>query len=83
MLIRVLGSGCERCRLLTARTTEAVAAAGLHATVEEVHDVAAIAADSANRVRCLVFINVVSPPVLFMVTGAPRAPRRFAVMLCT
>jgi small redox-active disulfide protein 2 len=38
MLIRVLGSGCANCRALTARTTEAVAAAGLDATVKEVHD---------------------------------------------
>lgn len=44
MLIRVLGSGCANCKALTARTTEAVAAAGLDATVEEVHDVAEIAA---------------------------------------
>lgn len=44
MLIRVLGSGCANCKTLTARTTEAVAAAGLDATVEEVHDVAEIAA---------------------------------------
>jgi small redox-active disulfide protein 2 len=44
MLIRVLGSGCVNCRTLTARTTQAVAAAGLHATVEEVHDVGEIVA---------------------------------------
>jgi small redox-active disulfide protein 2 len=44
MLIRVLGSGCTSCKTLTARTTEAIAAAGINATVEEVHDVAEIAA---------------------------------------
>lgn len=44
MLIRVLGSGCANCRALTARATEAVAAAGLDATVEEVHDVGEIVA---------------------------------------
>jgi len=44
MQIRVLGSGCANCRTLTARTTEALAAAGVDATVEEVHDDAEIAA---------------------------------------
>jgi small redox-active disulfide protein 2 len=44
MLIRVLGSGCANCRALTARTTEAVDAAGLDATVEEVHDIGDIVA---------------------------------------
>ena len=44
MQIRVLGSGCANCRTLTARTTEAVAAAGIDATVDEVHDYAEIAA---------------------------------------
>jgi small redox-active disulfide protein 2 len=44
MQIRILGSGCDRCRTLTAHATEAAAAAGLDATVEEVHDVVEIAA---------------------------------------
>ncbi len=44
MQIRILGSGCNKCRALTANTTEAVNAAGLNATVEEVHDMAEIAA---------------------------------------
>jgi small redox-active disulfide protein 2 len=44
MQIRVLGSGCANCRTLTARSREAVAAAHLDATVEEVHDVGEIAA---------------------------------------
>ncbi len=44
MRIRILGSGCANCRALTARATEAVAAGGLDAVVEEVHDVAEIAA---------------------------------------
>lgn len=44
MLIRILGSGCANCRTLTARTTEAVAAAGLDATVEEIHEPGEIAA---------------------------------------
>lgn len=44
MLIRVLGSGCANCRALTARVGEAVAAAGLDATVEEVLDLGEIVA---------------------------------------
>jgi small redox-active disulfide protein 2 len=44
MIVRVLGSGCASCRTLTARTTEAIAAAGIDAAVEEVHDVAEMAA---------------------------------------
>jgi small redox-active disulfide protein 2 len=44
MRIRVLGSGCATCRALTTRTSQAVAAAGLDATVEEVHDYSEIAA---------------------------------------
>ena len=44
MLIRILGSGCAKCQALTARTIEAVAAAGIDATIDEVHDASEIAA---------------------------------------
>jgi small redox-active disulfide protein 2 len=53
MLIRVLGSGCANCRTLTARTTQAVAAAGLDATVEEVHDVGEIVASGVMTTPAL------------------------------
>lgn len=53
MFIRVLGSGCVNCRTLTARTTAAVAAAGLHATVEEVHDVGEIVASGVMTTPAL------------------------------
>jgi len=54
MLIRILGSGCSNCRALTARTTEAVTAAGLDATVEEVHDLGEIAACGVMSTPALV-----------------------------
>jgi small redox-active disulfide protein 2 len=54
MQIRVLGSGCASCRTLTARATEAAAGAGLDVDVEEVHDVAEIAAWGVMRTPALV-----------------------------
>jgi small redox-active disulfide protein 2 len=42
MQIRVYGPGCMKCRELADNAREAVRAAGLDATVEEVHDLTAI-----------------------------------------
>ena len=38
MHIRVMGSGCARCKTLAGNTEEAVRISGVDATVEEVHD---------------------------------------------
>jgi small redox-active disulfide protein 2 len=38
MQIRVLGSGCARCKTLAENAREAVRVLGVDATVEEVHD---------------------------------------------
>ena len=42
MEIKVLGSGCAKCNLLEAATKQAVAQAGLDASVEKVTDMAQI-----------------------------------------
>lgn len=42
--IRVLGSGCARCKTLAENARQAVRATGADATVEEVHDPMVIAA---------------------------------------
>ncbi len=52
--IRVLGSGCVKCRTLFENTKEAVAALGMDANVEEVHDVAEILARGVLTTPALV-----------------------------
>jgi small redox-active disulfide protein 2 len=52
--IRVLGPGCAKCRTLLENTKEAVAALGLDANVEEIHDVAEIVARGVLSTPALV-----------------------------
>jgi small redox-active disulfide protein 2 len=52
--IEVMGAGCARCVQLADNTTEAVAELGLDASVEEVHDVAQIAAAGIMQTPALV-----------------------------
>lgn len=42
MKIQVLGPGCDRCQTLSRNASEAIAALGLDAAVEDVHDVGEI-----------------------------------------
>lgn len=39
MKLQVLGTGCSRCKTLTARVEEAVAALGLQTTIEKVDNI--------------------------------------------
>jgi len=42
--IKVMGAGCANCKKLADNTSEAISQLGLDASVEEVHDMAQIAA---------------------------------------
>ena len=39
MKLQVLGTGCSRCKTLTARVAEAIAALGVEATIEKVENI--------------------------------------------
>jgi len=54
MTIKVLGPGCMNCKALEQRTQKAVAALGVHATVEKVEDIMQIAAYGILRTPGLV-----------------------------
>lgn len=52
--IKVMGSGCARCKQLAENATEAVGELGMDASVEEVHDIAQIAAAGIMQTPALV-----------------------------
>jgi small redox-active disulfide protein 2 len=54
MLIKVLGSGCDKCKKLEANVKEAVSALGIEATVEKVEDFKAIMAYGVMQTPALV-----------------------------
>jgi small redox-active disulfide protein 2 len=59
MKIQVLGTGCAKCKQLTANTEQAVAALGLQATVEKVEDVREIMKFKVMSTPALVVDGVV------------------------
>ncbi len=61
MKIQVLGTGCAKCKQLTANAEKAVAELGIHATVEKVEDI-----------REIVKFKVMTTPAL-VVDGAVRS----------
>jgi len=54
MLIKVLGSGCDKCKKLEANVKEAVSALGIEATIEKVEDFKAIMAYGVMQTPALV-----------------------------
>jgi small redox-active disulfide protein 2 len=68
--IRVLGPGCVNCQKLLEKTREAVAALGMDANVEEIHDVAEIVARGALSTPALVVNDE-----LVMAGHVPSVPR--------
>lgn len=54
MNIKILGTGCDKCKKLEANTREAVKALGLDATVEKVEDFKAIMAYGVMQTPALV-----------------------------
>ncbi|MDH8677241.1 thioredoxin family protein [Fusibacter bizertensis] len=54
MHIKVLGSGCDKCKKLEANVKEAVSALGIEATIEKVEDFKAIMAYGVMQTPALV-----------------------------
>lgn len=54
MKIKVLGSGCAKCHALEARTTDALQAAGLEASIDKVTDFGEIASYGVMSTPALV-----------------------------
>lgn len=54
MKIKVLGSGCAKCHALEARTTDALRAAGLEASIDKVTDFGEIASYGVMSTPALV-----------------------------
>jgi small redox-active disulfide protein 2 len=54
MSVKVLGSGCANCRTLEARTTEALGALGVSASIEKVTDYGEIASYGVMSTPALV-----------------------------
>ena len=54
MNIKVLGSGCSKCHALEARTTDALRAAGLEASIDKVTDFGEIASYGVMSTPALV-----------------------------
>lgn len=54
MKIKVLGSGCDKCKKLEANVKEAISALGIDATVEKVEDFKAIMAYGVMQTPALV-----------------------------
>lgn len=54
MIIKVLGSGCDKCKKLESNVKEAVSAIGVDATVEKIEDFKAIMAYGVMQTPALV-----------------------------
>ncbi|GAA0182876.1 thioredoxin family protein [Clostridium sediminicola] len=54
MVIKILGSGCAKCKKLEANTKEAVKEMGIEATVEKVQDIQDIMSYGVMRTPALV-----------------------------
>lgn len=59
MIIKILGTGCKKCKELEANAKEAVKELGLDATVEKVEDVATIMSYGVMKTPALVVDNTV------------------------
>lgn len=59
MKIKVLGSGCSKCHALTARTADALQAAGIEASIDEITDFGEIASYGVMSTPALVVDDLV------------------------